>query len=255
MSADASDRPLTHAPLTGCSVVVTRAADQASNLASQLADLGATVVYAPTIRFEAVPFQLPDDLAWIVVTSPNGVAALTGRDIGAAQVAVVGPGTADAAVRAGFRVALTPPRSLAESLVAHFPASETLAQVAIVQADIARPTMVDGLRAKGWSVSAITAYRTLPVDADPVVRAAIVDADAITFTSGSTVRSFVAAYGTDALADMVISIGPVTSQTCAELGVRVTSEAYDHDVAGLVKAVVAAFGSGRSGETRYPRRS
>lgn len=231
-------------------MVVTRAADQSSSLAALLASLGATVVFAPTIRFEEVAFDLPDDLAWVVVTSPNGVAALADRDIGTAQVAVVGPGTAAAARNAGFEVALSPPRSLAESLVEYFPDPDLAAgdpeiplgsrRVAVCQADIARPTVIDGLRAKGWSVSAITVYRTVPVEADPKVLAAIAGADAITFTSGSTVRSFVAAYGTDALADLVVSIGPITSQTCAELGIRVTSEAVDHDVAGLVTAVVAA---------------
>ncbi len=233
-----------HAPLVGRSVVVTRAADQSSSLAARLAALGATVIYAPTIRFEEMPFDLPEDLAWIVLTSPNGVAAAAGRDIGMAQVAVVGPGTAAAAVRAGFRVALTPPRSLAESLVEHFPQGEPSSgsrRVAVIQADLSRPTVVDGLRNKGWLVSAATGYRTLSVDADPEVRVAIAKADAISFTSGSTVRSFVAAYGTEALADLVVSIGPVTSQTCAELGISVTSEARDHDVGGLVAAVVAAF--------------
>ncbi len=223
--------------LDGRRVVVTRAADQASKLADRLRELGATVVLAPTIRFEPVPFVLPDGLDWVVVTSPNGVAALT--DLGTARLAVVGPGTADAARAAGFSVALIPARALAESLVEEFASGP--GRVAVVQADIARGVAVDGLRAKGWDVTAVTAYRTLAVDAEPTVSAAIATADAITFTSGSTVRSFVTAYGVDRLPGSVISIGPVTTNACAHLGISVTVTASEHNIDGLVAATVESL--------------
>ena len=223
--------------LDGRRVVVTRAADQASKLANRLQELGAKVVLAPTIRFEPVPFALPDGLDWVVVTSPNGVAALA--DLGTARLAVVGPGTAEAAVAAGFTVSLIPARSLAESLVEAFASGP--GRVAVVQADIARPVAVDGLRAKGWDVTAVTAYRTLAVDAEPTVIDAIATADAITFTSGSTVRSFVKAYGVDRLPGNVISIGPVTTNTCAEFGISVTLTASEHNIDGLVAATVQSL--------------
>jgi uroporphyrinogen III methyltransferase / synthase len=223
--------------LLGRRVVVTRAVDQASKLADRLRDLGATVVLAPTIRFEPVPFVLPHDLDWVVVTSPNGVAALA--DLGTARLAVVGPDTAEAAVAVGFTVSLVPPRSMAESLVEAFASGP--GRVAVVQADIARPVAVDGLRAKGWDVIAVTAYRTLGVDAEPTMIDAIASADAITFTSGSTVRSFVTAYGVDRLPGNVISIGPVTTNACAELGISVTLTASEHNIDGLVAATVQSL--------------
>jgi uroporphyrinogen III methyltransferase / synthase len=224
-------------PLHGRRVVVTRSVGQASKLADQLRALGATIVLAPTIRFEPLTFVLPDDLDWVVVTSPNGIDALT--DVAGAKLAVVGPGTAEAAAAAGFNVSLVPPRSMAESLVESF--SSGPGRVAVVQADIARPVAVDGLRAKGWDVTPITAYRTLAVEAEPAVVEAIAAADAITFTSGSTVRSFVAAYGIDLLPETVVSIGPVTTDACTELGVRVTATAWDHNIDGLVAATTACL--------------
>jgi uroporphyrinogen III methyltransferase / synthase len=223
--------------LDGRRVVVTRAAGQASKLADRLRELGATVVLAPTIRFEHVPFVLPHGLDWVVVTSPNGVAALT--DLGTARLAVVGPGTADAARAAGFTVSLVPARSMAESLVEAFAPGP--GRVAVVQADIARPIAVDGLRAKGWDVAVVTAYRTLAVDAELLVIDAIASADAITFTSGSTVRSFVTAYGIDRLPSTVISIGPVTTDACGELGISVTVTASEHNIDGLVAATVESL--------------
>ena len=217
--------------------MVTRAADQASKLAERLRELGGTVVLAPTIRFEPVPFALPDGLDWVVVTSPNGVAALA--DLGTARLAVVGPGTAEAAVAAGFTVSLVPARSMAESLVEAFASGP--GRVAVVQADIARPVAVDGLRAKGWNVTAVTAYRTQAVEAEPTVIDGIASADAITFTSGSTVRSFVTAYGVHRLPGKVISIGPVTTDACAEFGISVTLTASDHNIDGLVAATVESL--------------
>jgi uroporphyrinogen-III synthase len=114
-------------------------------------------------------------------------------------------------------------------------------RVAVVQADIARPVAVDGLRAKGWNVTAVTAYRTLAVDAEPTVIDAIASAHAITFTSGSTVRSFVTAYGVDRLPGNVISIGPVTTNACAEFGISVTVTASEHNIDGLVAATVQSL--------------
>jgi uroporphyrinogen-III synthase len=227
--------------LDGRRVVVTRAADQASKLADRLRELGATVVLAPTIRFEPVPFALPVGLDWVVVTSPNGVAALADVPFvpGTARLAVVGPGTAAAAVAAGFTVSLVPARSMADSLVETFASGP--GRVAVVQADIARPVVADGLRAKGWDVTAVTAYRTLAVDTEPTVIDAIASADAITFTSGSTVRSFVMAYGVDHLPGTVISIGPVTTNACADLGISVTVTASEHNIDGLVAATVQSL--------------
>jgi uroporphyrinogen-III synthase len=40
----------------------------------------------------------------------------------------------------------------------------------------------------------------------------------------------------------VVSIGPVTSHTCRELGLEVAVEADRHDLDGLVKALVVAAG-------------
>ncbi|HYN16345.1 MAG TPA: uroporphyrinogen-III synthase, partial [Terriglobales bacterium] len=66
---------------------------------------------------------------------------------------------------------------------------------------------------------------------------------AITFTSSSTVRNFVALLGSDEPAKAlhgitIASIGPVTSATLRELGLRVDVEAKEYTIPGLVKALV-----------------
>ncbi len=85
-----------------------------------------------------------------------------------------------------------------------------------------------------------------PADADLVARA--LDADYLTFTASSTVRAF-----TELLSDAdrarlaqsgprVVSIGPVTSATAREEGLRVDAEATEHTIPGLVEALLADAG-------------
>jgi len=68
---------------------------------------------------------------------------------------------------------------------------------------------------------------------------------AITFTSSSTARNFVELVGkarTGALAGILLaSIGPVTSATLRELGLRADIEAREFTMPGLVAALAAAF--------------
>ena len=63
----------------------------------------------------------------------------------------------------------------------------------------------------------------------------------MTFTSSSTVRNFVEALGGSngfPPRARVISIGPVTSETARELGLRVDVEATRHDIDGLLSALL-----------------
>jgi len=68
------------------------------------------------------------------------------------------------------------------------------------------------------------------------------EADYITFTSSSTVRFFLQAAGGEAgLSEntRVVSIGPVTSETLLEHGLRPHVEAERHDIDGVVAAILA----------------
>jgi uroporphyrinogen III methyltransferase/synthase len=237
--------------LQGRSVIVTRAREQASRLVSLLQHAGADVVEVPVIAF-APPDDdgaaLRDALAhtdryrWIVVTSANGVdaiAAASPESLGAAPVAVVGPATADALRRHGVEPTLVPERFVAEGLLEAFPPAEPGGRVLVAQADLARRVLVDELRARGWAVDAVSAYRTVPAPVDDVARAAVAAAHAVTFTSASTVDNFVAAVGRDAVPSVVVSIGPITTAAAHALGIEVTAEADPHTVDGVVDALVS----------------
>ncbi len=184
-----------------------------------------------------------DDYDWVVLTSTNGVArflaALGDRPPGSVKVGVVGPGTAAALRAAGVEPALVPPRFVAEALLAAFPPGP--GRVLLPQASAARPVLADGLRTAGWDVDALVAYRTSPAQPSGAVLERAARADAITFTSGSTVAGFVAAAGVDGVPPVVVCIGPVTASAAETAGLKVAAVASEHTISGLVAAVTSAL--------------
>ena len=106
----------------------------------------------------------------------------------------------------------------------------------MVRADLAA-----GLRAKGWLVDEVVAYRTVSVAPGPVAVAAARRADAVAFTSSSTVRNTVELLGAGGLPPVVVTIGPVTSGEARAAGVAVSGEADPHTIDGLVQALVVAI--------------
>jgi len=232
--------------LFGRRVVVTRARAQASNLVEKLRALGAETIELPTIEIVGEPLHglTPAAYDWVAFTSVNAVERVfaglrDARAFGAAQVAAVGPGTAGALAARGVIADLVPASAVAEALVEAFPAGA--GRVLLPQAAAARPVLADGLRAKGWTVEVVEAYRTVPARPTDDALAAAAKADAIAFTSSSTVTSWLALGAT--LPPVVACIGPVTAATAATHGVPVTVVATEHTVDGLVNALVGALGA------------
>lgn len=242
-------------PLFGLEVVVTRTRDQASQLSAALRAHGAAPVEVPVIEVGD-----PSDggaalrhatarastFDWIVLTSPNGAARFVAelrdaRDLGAARVAVIGPGTAAVLARHHLVADLVPPEFVAESLLDALPAPEPggTGRLLLARAAVARDVLPDGLRARGWDVEVVEAYRTLPVRPTDEQRAAVASADAVTFTSSSTVTNFVEAFGAGAVPALVACIGPVTAATARALGIEPQVVADEHTIDGLVAALIA----------------
>ncbi len=241
-------------PLAGRSVVVTRAAEQAGPFVTSLRDLGAVVVEVPVIRIVppddggAALLSRVRDLAsykWVVLMSPNAAERFLRAVDGSAngqldvKIACVGPGTASVVRDARRHVELVADRAVGEGLVESFPYGP--GRVLMPRAAVARSVVPDGLRARGWTVDEVVAYRTESIPLDPAVRSAVADADAIAFTSSSTVRAFVTSLGTGALPPIVVSIGPETTATLIEHGARPLRTADPHTLDGLLAALVASL--------------
>ncbi len=106
----------------------------------------------------------------------------------------------------------------------------------------ARDVLARGLADLGWTVEAVEAYRSVAVAPDADTLRRISTADAVTFTSSSTVTNLCRALGDQPLPPVVASIGPVTSATVRELGHTVHAEADEHTIDGLVQALVDHLG-------------
>ncbi len=255
------------APLTGRSVVITRTREQSRALAAPLEALGAEVVACPVIAIVDPPDTGPIDDAisrlggydWVVLTSANAVQRFLARmealghapsELSATRVAAVGEATARELAARGVEVAFSPPKEFrAEALVEEFVARGAGEgwRVLVPRALAAREILPEALRERGAVVDVAPVYRTVAAEPDPAVVARLRDGvDAVTFTSPSTVRNFLALVGAAGLEaaellDGVVlaSIGPVTTEALVEAGLRADVEADPSTVPALVDALAA----------------
>jgi uroporphyrinogen III methyltransferase/synthase len=238
-------------PLSGRRIVVTRARAQASVLAGRLRALGARVVEAPAIRIEPLEARLPQlrDFDLLCVTSPNGAQRLLelvrdARALAGPAIAAIGPGTAEALRAGGIDADVVPPRAVAESLVESL-AGRVVTRALIARAEQARDVLPDALRERGAQVEILALYRTVPEPLDDAARAGARGADYVTFTSASSVRSYVAAAGPPGDGQRIVSIGPVTSAALREHGLEPHVEARQHTPGGLLAALLADVAPGQ----------
>ncbi|HSQ21235.1 MAG TPA: uroporphyrinogen-III synthase [Coriobacteriia bacterium] len=250
-------------PLAGRRVVVTRAAAQARPLVSLLEAAGAEVLVFPAIEIvDPDDFGPADDAirrldvySWAVFTSANAVERFftrmacvdkDARALHGLRVAAVGPATAEALGAQGIRPDFVPDEYVGEGLL------EGLCirgvgegtRVLIPRALEAREVLPEELVARGARVDVVPVYRTVPGAGDPEVlaRLAAGEADAVTFTSSSTVREFARlTAGIDLGGVVVACIGPVTAATARELGMDVAVEPSEYTVPALVEALGTHF--------------
>jgi uroporphyrinogen III methyltransferase/synthase len=250
-------------PLSGKRIVVTRTRNQAGALTSQLRALGADVFELPTIRIEpptdlrefAELVQDAHQYDWIVFTSPNGVDAFfqifyklydDAREIGAAKIAAIGPATAQRVRDFHLHVDLQPDEFVAESIVREFQKQggvENL-RILLARAEKARDVLPKELSKLGAIVDEAYAYRTVPETRDVTgARRRLLEegADLITFTSSSTVENFLALGLPWPKGMQIASIGPITSKTATDHGLKIDIEARRHDIEGLVEAIRKFF--------------
>jgi uroporphyrinogen III methyltransferase/synthase len=251
-------------PLFGWRVLVPRTKEQAGSLSARLRGHGAVPEEVPTISVEpprnpqqmdkAVRGLVEGRYEWIAFTSVNAVKAvkekfeeygLDARAFSGLKIAAVGERTAACLAEWGLRADLVPSgEQSARGLVEDWPEYDELLdpinRVFLPRADIATETLVAGLRALGWEVDDVTAYRTVRAAPPPApVREAIKSGrfDAVVFTSSSTVRNLVGIAGKPHPSTVIAVIGPATAKTAEEHGLRVDVLAPKPSVEELVDAL------------------
>jgi len=133
---------------------------------------------------------------------------------------------------------LVPSRFVAEGLLEAWPAGT--GSVLLPRAASAREVLPDGLRARGWRVDVVDAYRTVAVAPAASELARVDGADAVMFSSSSTVTNFLAA--TSTVPPVVACIGPVTARTAEAAGLHVDVVAEESTMDALLAALARALG-------------
>jgi uroporphyrinogen III methyltransferase / synthase len=255
-------------PLYGKRVVVTRATEQAHELAHSLEALGAEVILLPTVSFAAVEdsealdaeVQRLAEFDWILFTSRNAVRFFCqrinelGLRVSALQtprplVAAVGPATAMAATSEGFRVDTVPKNHSGEALAQELWGAIGDRKILLPRSDRADDRLPNALREAGANVTEIVAYRTAAPDSlDPQILKRIRDAevDAVVFASPSAFRFLSKCIGVADLADLssrvqFAAIGPTTARALRENGARVEIEANESSAAGLADSIAKFY--------------
>ncbi len=254
-------------PLSNLRILVGRARHQASALSAGLRAKGAQVLEIPFIEIRRPRSYKPLDQAlknlnrydWLILTSVNGVEALWERikklrlgkkEFRGTKLAAIGPATRKAIREHGLKVHVMPQEYVAESVVESLRGKVEGKRVLLARAKVARDVIPKELRKLGARVDVVEAYETvIPKKSRARLRAALQDPKRrphmITFTSSSTVRNFLALLGKkndSVLNDICLaSIGPITSVTLSELGLRADIQAKDYTIPGLIKAIIEHF--------------
>lgn len=199
-------------------IVVTRAEEQADDLAERLELLGHEVVRCPLIRIEPLgddPID-PAPYDWVVVTSRNGADELARRLTSPPRrLAAIGPGTAAALRGHGLEVELVPAVHTQEGLAAELPPGRVLLAAA------------EGARRGVLHADFLPLYRTVEL------RPPAPHGDVAVLASASAARALAA---TGARLP-VVAIGPQTAAEAQERGLDVVAVASSHDLDGLVDVI------------------
>ncbi len=244
-------------PLKGWRVLVPRGGPWGDGVAYDLRAQGATPVVAPMINFaatqdaQALESALADLAAgsfdWLTVTSATTVDVLASHRAvvpEGTRIAAVGETTAAALVAAGYTVDFVPSiDSSATALLEEWTemaAGSPRRRVLTLRSAIAKPTLTDGLIARGHDVRSVVAYRTVGVPVSDRIREDVSSGRvrAILVTSGSVAEQVHEQLGDVPDGVLIACIGPRTAKDARRSGVRVDVVASERSAASLIQALV-----------------
>jgi len=248
-------------PLSGKRIVIPRAEGQAKETANAVRERGAEPLLLPMIEIAPPPEPARFSRAvadmwrydWVLFTSSNAVEQLRlelsrmgcdARAFGNAKVGAIGPKTAETLKQIGIKADVVAQEFVGEGLATAVLAEGAPRRALLLRALVARDALPDALRAQGTEVTVVAAYETKPLGgagAELRERLEKGDADAILFTSSSTVTSTLEALGAGAqqlLSGITIaSIGPITTRTLEAAGLKPNVQASVYTVEGLLDAL------------------
>ena len=251
-------------PLFGKKVMITRPEEQADEITQNLVNEGAEVVSFPLIKimppntWKEIDERIKQikTYDWMVFTSVNGAryffqrffkVAGDIRNISGVKISAIGSATEKMINDLHLNVSMKPEKYTSQSLIESFSKMRNIRgkKFLLPRAQIAGAFRSDELRKMGAVVDDLICYRTVPLrqyNSDGIELLKDGGIDAVTFTSSSTVHSFVKMAEknelTAGIAELpAVSIGPETTKTAREYGFNVKKEAGISNMNGLFTAV------------------
>lgn len=245
--------------LVGKKILVPRSKKQASVLSKRITDLGGIPIEVPLIAFREK--HLPEEVIvslnqqvydWLVFTSHNGVAAffeeIKRLDIGiTAKIAVIGEKTRNTVSYYGYQADFIPSEYVAEQFVEEFVSDLEKGQhILIVKGNRSREYLAEELNEADFQVNEVVLYETyFPIESEALLVEEVNkrDLDVLLFTSSSTAHHFMQIMKKYQLVDklgscIVISIGPITTETLENYGLHVTITAKPYTTDSILNHLV-----------------
>lgn len=253
-------------PLSDKTILITRSNQQSGNLKLMLEEKGATVLDLPLIQInlDFDPKTMEDVFSematyeWIVFTSPNGVHFFFDlffkqfkdlRSIGPMRIASIGEATSMAIEKFHLQVDLVSKGGTSESLAKDMLATDSLdnTKVLVITGNLNSDILPKRLEQDGKAI--VDTFRVYKTEHKCIEKHSSAKtfrecgADAILFTSPSTVHSFykqakhlqISAAGKVPIAG---SMGPSTTAALKQYGIENFFEAKPHSLSGFVDALV-----------------
>lgn len=237
-------------PLTGKTVLITRAASQSAELRTALENVGARVIECPTIHIVPPTTWKPVDDAirrlntynWLLFTSANAVEQFMDRmreRRPSIPIAVVGSATGTKLGEWNLKPSLVPKDFRAEGLLEAFAENLVGTRILFPRAEVAREMLPEELRRRGAVVDIVTVYRTVKAmtgDIGEIFESERVDC--VVFTSPSTIPENLHVLPTGTA---LAVIGPVTREAAQLLGLKPDIVPVESTVRALVEAIEKYF--------------
>ncbi|CAN5417341.1 uroporphyrinogen-III C-methyltransferase [soil metagenome] len=249
-------------PLAGARIVVARPLEQGLELARKLEALGAIAILAPAIVVEPPLDWEPVDRAirelkqydWVVFTSANGIQAFISRmkaikcdvrSFGNAQIAAIGPVTAETLTAYHLRADLVPEEYVSEKLASELLERVKGKRVLLVRADKGREILRESLSTVA-SVEQIAVYRQ---GENPELAKTLTVSwnqqppNFILLSSSNIARAILQALTSDQIAGIrsgqtkLVTISGVTSSAVREFDVPIAGEAKPYTIEAMLEVV------------------
>jgi uroporphyrinogen-III synthase len=241
-------------PLNNVTVLIPRPIEQSNEFADKLEKLGATPVIFPLIELKPInQDQLKtifskNEFDWIIFTS--GIAVKCFFEIihytkVKAKIAAVGSQTKAAIEELGLKVDFIPSAATAQKLAKEIPVTKN-EKILIPRSKISNDTIIDILKQKEAKITVIDIYDNTPVaytkeEIEEVLNTPI---NVITFTSGSTVNSFldlIRKYKIRLNDIHKVSIGPSTTAEAQKRFLEIDATAENHSIDGMIDEILKIY--------------